>query len=179
MRNSPGDDRPMDRQQLFDRTVARLHTIVTSEFDAYSALESSGLVRKLLLDDDPLLHQVNRQRRKRVRFEVASNPADEREIFSDNPIYWAPAGALSPRLTIMPTPVIESLSLDQFPSRRAMYVRGHDISVKDVVKQLEPPGRTGRPVSWRAGSQALVRYCPSGNIGFPGGQRQNRSQGWA
>jgi hypothetical protein len=111
VRTSSRDDRSVDRQELFDRTVARLDTIVTAEFDAYSALESSGLVRKLLLDDDPLLHQVNHQRRKRVRFEVASNPAYEREILSHNPIFWAPVGALSPRLTIVRASVVQALTL--------------------------------------------------------------------
>ena len=126
----------MNRQELFDRTVARLDEIVTIDFEAYSALESSALVRKLLLDGDALIHQVNRQRRKRVRFEVATNPAYEEQVFADGPSFWAPAEALSPRLTIMPAPVIRSLSLDQFLAHRAMYVRRHDISVKDVVKQL-------------------------------------------
>lgn len=126
----------MDRQELFDRTVQRLDEIVRDGFDEYAALESSGLVRKLLIDESPLLHQVNRQRRRRVRFEVAGNVAYETELFKDGPMVWVPGAALSPRLSIMAHFTVRSLTLDQFLAHRAMFVAGHDVSVHDVIVQL-------------------------------------------
>ena len=126
----------MDRQALFDQTLLRLDQIVTSDFTAYSALESAGLVRKLLIDSDPLYVQVNRDRRLKVLFEVASKPAYEAAVLADRPMFWAPGGAMSPRLTIIPGFTTEALTRDQFLARRAMQVLSRDVSVKEIVLQL-------------------------------------------
>lgn len=126
----------MDRQDLFDHSVRRLAEIVTDDFTAYSALEASALVRKLLIDASPLLHQVNRQRRKRIVFDVAGNAAYEALVMEDKPVFYAPAGGLSPRLALGMPFQVTPMNLDQFLARRALYVNGHDITVRQVVLQL-------------------------------------------
>jgi hypothetical protein len=126
----------MDRQDLFDHSVRRLKEIVTDDFTGYSALEASALVRKLLIDASPLLHQVNRQRRKRIVFEVAGNVAYEALVMEDKPVFYAPAGGLSPRLASGMSFEVASMKLDQFLAHRALYVNGHDITVRHVVLQL-------------------------------------------
>jgi hypothetical protein len=126
----------MDRQDLFDQTVRRLAEIVTDDFAAYSALEASALVRKLLIDGSPLLHQVNRQRRKRIAFEVAGNAAYEALVMEDKPVFYAPGGSLSPRLALGMPFQVTPMNLDQFLAHRALYVNGHEITVRQVVLQL-------------------------------------------
>lgn len=58
-----------DTERLFLNTMQDLRDRVASQ-DPYVVLVASGLLRKLLLDDAPLIDQVNRERRLKVWFEV-------------------------------------------------------------------------------------------------------------
>jgi hypothetical protein len=125
----------MDRQELFDRTVKKLERVVESG-DEFDMLEAAAAVRKLLIDDSPLLHQVNRQRRRRVTFDVERPSALQREILKDGPVYYFLVEGISPRLTITASAGVEMLKLDQFLAHAAAWVRGQEISVKDLILQL-------------------------------------------
>ena len=67
----------MQADQLFLRTLEDLDRRTTVA-DEYEALLAAGLLRKLLLDEAPLVHQVNRYRRERIRFRINGETPLER-----------------------------------------------------------------------------------------------------
>lgn len=129
----------MRRDELFRQTVAKLAEIRDGDVDELTLLETSGRLRKLLLDGDPLVHQVNRQRRKRIRY-IATDPNDawSKTILSigDGPMIWFMGAGISPRLASRPSARPISLTHDQFLALRAARIQGTDIPVKAVILQL-------------------------------------------
>ena len=57
------------REELFLRTLEDLETRIKAT-DPYEILGASALIRKLLLDDYPLLDQVNRKYHRKIYFKV-------------------------------------------------------------------------------------------------------------
>jgi hypothetical protein len=125
----------MDRQALFDRSVRKLRDI-SEQADEFDMLEAAAAIRKLLLDESPLLHQVNRQRRRRVTFEVERPTALQRLILEDKPLVYFLMEGVSPRLTITASAGVDVLKLDQFLARAAAWIQGQEVSVKDLVLYL-------------------------------------------
>lgn len=126
----------MDADQLFLRTLEDLNRR-TTVVDEYDALLAAGLLRKLLLDESPLLHQVNRYRRERIRFRINGETPTERILLEDNPIFWAIGDAIDP--DAFPLPSLSApmdAKLDQFLARTIMYARGERLSVGDLIKQV-------------------------------------------
>lgn len=124
----------MDRLELFRRTVHELADIVADPQDEYRMLHSSALLRRLLIDEHPLLHQVNRERQLQIRFEVAAEDDYTRMVLEDGAAFWAPLDGFSPRLAGRPRQP-ELLKLPEFLARRVARIRGVDISVKAVILQ--------------------------------------------
>jgi hypothetical protein len=81
----------MQADQLFLRTLEDLDRR-TAVADEYEALLAAGLLRKLLLDETPVVHQVNRYRRERIRFRINGETPLERIMLQDNPVFWAIEG---------------------------------------------------------------------------------------
>lgn len=126
----------MNRQALFDRHVRELAACVDNAWDEYQLLTAAGKVRTLLIDGgNSLIHEVNRQRRKRIVFEVRGETPHERAALELQPRFWSKMDGLSPRLAIIDGP-IESLRLDAFLAHRVAVAQGHPVSVRDVVLQL-------------------------------------------
>jgi len=126
----------MHADLLFLRTLEDLNRRTTVA-DEYEALLAAGLLRKLLLDEAPLLHQVNRYRRERIRFRINGETPLERIIFEDNPVWWAIGDAINPdafRSAGMSAPM--DATLDQFLARTVMFARGERLSVGDLIKQV-------------------------------------------
>ena len=69
----------MQADELFLRTLEDLDRRTTVP-DEYEALLAAGLLRKLLLDEAPLAHQVNRYRRERIRFRINGETPLEKTI---------------------------------------------------------------------------------------------------
>jgi hypothetical protein len=59
-----------ETERLFVDVLDDLQAKIASQ-GAYEVLNASGLIRKLLLDDTPLVDQVNRKYRLKIMFEVA------------------------------------------------------------------------------------------------------------
>ncbi|MGD9100450.1 MAG: hypothetical protein PVF45_08215, partial [Anaerolineae bacterium] len=59
----------MDTEELFLRTLDDLEKCISSN-DNYTVLRASALMRKLFLDDFPLVDQVNRTFRLKLKFEI-------------------------------------------------------------------------------------------------------------
>jgi hypothetical protein len=92
--------------------------------DAYSIIRASGLLRQLLIDNEPLVHQINRRYRLRIEFEVIG-------IFKlpiRPVICWQnldPSNFPNARKT--------RLRLDNFLSAECLVFRDYDFTVKDVI----------------------------------------------
>jgi hypothetical protein len=142
----------MQADQLFLRTLEDLDRRTTAA-DEYEALLAAGLLRKLLLDEAPLVHQVNRYRRERIRFRINGETPLERTLLEDRPDYWAIGDAIDP--DAFPSPGLSApvdAKLDQFLARTVMAVRGERLSVGDLIRQvahIDGAVHKGRPASAR------------------------------
>ena len=85
----------MQADQLFLRTLEDLDRRTTVA-DEYEVLLAAGLLRKLLLDEVPLVHQVNRYRRERIRFRINGESPLERTMLEDEPVFWVIGDAIDP-----------------------------------------------------------------------------------
>jgi hypothetical protein len=64
----------MDRNQLFLETIADIEKRTRPASTEYERTMVAALLRKLLLDGDPLCHQVNKVRREEIKFIVNHHP---------------------------------------------------------------------------------------------------------
>jgi hypothetical protein len=161
----------MNPQALFDRHIDELARMVDDHttWDEYAMLRASAILRSLLLDDDPLLHQVNRARRLKLFFIVRHNNALMELIFARPPQVWMAQDALSPRL--MPGPGEDlALKIKDFFAYRALYVDGQDVTIKDLilhVANVEGGVHAGKPRD--ALGAALVDVNRRVRVGLGGG----------
>ena len=125
----------MDRRLLFLRTVQDLAGRVDAG-EEYGLLMASLPLRKLLTDDQPLVHQVNRAHRLKIRFAVTAEDRYTRVVMESKPVFYAVQDGLSPRLAVRPRANIEELTLDQFLARRIMMLRGRDVSVLETLNSV-------------------------------------------
>jgi hypothetical protein len=124
----------MRADQLFLRTLEDLdrRTTVTDE---YEALLAAGRLRLLLLDEAPLVHQVYRYRRERIRFRINGETPLEKTILEDGPVFWDIGDAIDPDAFLtsgISAPM--DAKLDQFLARTVMFARGERLSVGDLIK---------------------------------------------
>lgn len=126
----------MQADELFLRTLEDLDRRTTVA-DEYEALLAAGLLRKLLLEEAPLFHQVNKYRRVRIRFRINDETPLEKIVLEDNPIYWAIGDAIDP--DAFPAPGLSApidVKIDQLLARTVLVVRGERLSVRDLIKQV-------------------------------------------
>jgi len=64
-----------EQEALFVGTLIDMSAKVSTG-QKYDVIRASGLLRQLLLDDSPLVHQVNRSHRKQLKFKVLQFPKD-------------------------------------------------------------------------------------------------------
>lgn len=76
----------MNRDAIYLKRVEALEQIAAGGCDEFSMLLGSGHLRVLLLDGDPLINQVNRDRRIRVRFQARGEDAYTQMVFEDAPV---------------------------------------------------------------------------------------------
>ena len=101
----------MDPDQLFLKTLSDLERRTGSEASEYDVLRSSALLRQLLLDGGPLVHQVNRHRRLTLVFRVNVREPTWRRVGSDPPSFWTRHDGLDPE-TALVTPEVAELKLN-------------------------------------------------------------------
>jgi hypothetical protein len=122
---------------LFLHSFRDLVNAIVRVEDEYQMLKVSAVLRKMLLDEQPLLHQVNRTRKRKITFEASSESTPfVQMVLQDGPIFWAWLDALSPVLNTGLNVVTERLTLDQFLKKRAAIVQGHSVSVRELILQI-------------------------------------------
>ncbi|MCC8991413.1 MAG: hypothetical protein LM514_02215 [Streptococcus sp.] len=120
----------MDANTLFLKTLEDIESRL-SQSDPYEILLIAGLLRKLFLDDHPLVDQVNRTYRVKLEFEVtaSTNKPDE----GDKNSLWSVQDGLDPE-TAMPGKKRLLLSRDQFFQTVVAMVFGPSFTVRDVIQ---------------------------------------------
>lgn len=119
----------MNLDYLFKRTVDDLADRIASH-DPYDALLASGLVRKLFLDEVPLVAQVNREHGVKYRFTVADWGGTPRE---PGLVVWSLQDGLSPKRAIHSRGE-RRLCKDDFFAVEVAFRGEHTFTVKDVVR---------------------------------------------
>lgn len=95
----------------------------------YDALIMASLLRKLLLDEIPLAHAVNRERREHIRFRVTDlTPPRGVESWAFDDVFH-PSGA-------WPEHTMVDLTLKQFLNRTAVVAFAECVSVRELIKFL-------------------------------------------
>lgn len=119
----------LDTETLFLRTLADIENRL-GESDPYEILLIAGLVRKLFLDDFPLVDQVNRSHREKLTFEVTvpvNMPVGE-----SLPTFWTVQDGLDPD-TAPPFKKRHSCTRNQFFQTVVTVINSHTYTVRDVV----------------------------------------------
>jgi hypothetical protein len=126
----------MDRDRLFVETLHDLQERVSpTPKSEYDVLRAAGLLRQLLTDDAPLLHQVNRERRLTIRFRAnVREPSWKKVPGLPAPVFWMTADGLDPA-SGFPGRQVEELPLDAFLAIVVMGIQDVELTVKDIIRQ--------------------------------------------
>ena len=123
-------EKPEHTRLLFLHTLDRLGACISSN-DPFEILDASGELRKLLLDSSPLVNQINREFKLKLRFRVG-----ETQQFPPGfpkPVIWSIQDGLDPD-TAPPGRSSKELTRDQFLAFTVLKVRDSEFSVRDVIK---------------------------------------------
>lgn len=169
----------MDALELFIRTLTDLDRRAAGT-DEYEVLLSAGLLRKLLMDQTPLMDKVNSIFRLKVRFRINGETAYEQLVHEDGPMFWSLGDSIDPEIPAPPgLRAPYDATRDQFLARRVLRVRGDWFTVRDLIDQLahiEGAVHSGDPKNQREEVlREIDRRIYIGNV--PAGVRQVQSIG--
>lgn len=120
-------------EELLIHTLDDLEDRVRGSLPEYRILGIAGLLRKLLIDDSPLVDQVNRQHRQRLVFVVRDARAYEELVKSMDAAFLTAEDGIDPEGA---PPGFGRLELNRarFLSHRAMLTQNEEISVADLIQ---------------------------------------------
>lgn len=116
-------------ENLFLSTLDDLAARIISA-DEYTILGASALIRKLLIDDFPLVDQVNRQHRLKIAFEISESSPSIPSV--PDPTVWSVQDGLDPE-TSRPGKPRRTLSRDKLFSTVLAVVGGHSYTLREIV----------------------------------------------
>lgn len=122
----------MNTEELFIRTLQDLRTKIESN-DPYEILMASALLRKLLIDDSPLMNQVNRKFKLKINFIVNDR---QLPIITEGLALWSIQDGFDPDTSVphLSNPV--TLDKDGMLKRPVLIINGAVITVLDLIKFL-------------------------------------------
>lgn len=122
----------MDKDFLFIKTIEDIEKKMKSR-DGYEILMISGLLRKLLLDDNPLMHQVNQSRKLKISFIINDRqpPAGDKSL-----VFWSIEDGFDPDTSVPHLTKLVEVNKDQLLKRQIMIINGQIIMVLDLIKFL-------------------------------------------
>ena len=119
----------MNQDTLFLKTLEDLERKSTSN-DVYEIFMSSALLRKLLLDENPLIHQVNKNRRLKITFIINDRPLENLPGL----VLWSVQDGFDPETAHSSNP--QEVPLDKMLKAPVMIIQGQVISTQDLIKFL-------------------------------------------
>jgi hypothetical protein len=122
----------MNIDQLFVQTLDDLDVRLKSH-DEYEILMIAMLIRKLILDENSLVDQVNRNRQQKIRFIVNDRPVPTTE---PKPIFWSIEDGFDPNTSLARLTKPLEVTKDQLFSRSVLMSGNRIFTVKDIVKQF-------------------------------------------
>lgn len=122
----------MDRDQLFIRTIKDLESRLDSN-DEYEILMIASLLRKLLLDRNPLTDQVNRKRRLKIKYRINDRPLPTDEPV---PIFWSVEDGFDPDTSVPHLSKPIEVTKDQLLSRPVLISNGQTVTVRELILHL-------------------------------------------
>jgi len=114
----------LENSQLFLSTLIDLREKL-EESTQYSLTMASGLLRKLFLDNHPLVHQANRAHRIKLEFETIDFTL---RLPIKPQIHWQNLDT-----SRLPTAKTIKINLDQFLRAEVLNYNGYEYSVKDLI----------------------------------------------
>ena len=117
------------QEQLLIRTIEDLGKRITDN-DPYEILGASALIRKLFLDDNPLVNQVNRKYKLKLQFDVCLPTPDPPGF--PKPVVFSIQDGFDPE-TSRPGKTISKLTRDQFFKVVVLIIKGKEYSIKDII----------------------------------------------
>lgn len=119
-----------EKEHLFLKTYEDIEKRLTEE-DSYGILQISALIRKLLLDDSPLVDQVNRNYKKKIIFEITQTQLYQPGIPA--PDFFSVQDGLDPD-TSRPGKQKIQINRDNFFKTPILLVKGKEYSIKDIIQ---------------------------------------------
>jgi len=101
-----------------------------SDADEYNVLTAAALIRKLLIDDSPLVDQVNRQHRLKLKFEITVPHPDAPG--TPEPTLWVVLDGLDPD-TAAPGKARKLVNRDQLFTTVLALVNGRSYTLREIV----------------------------------------------
>ena len=152
----------MDNDQLFIRALEDLETRLDSK-DWYEILHIPVLLRTLILDQNPLLDQVNRERRQKILFTVNDRPFPPYEPIPD---FFSLEDGFDPDTSVphLRNPI--KVSKDGLLSRQVILYEGQIYTVKELIQHVayvEGILHAGQPKNHR--QEVLQELRKTWNIG--------------
>lgn len=122
----------MNKDFLFIKTLEDIEKKMKSK-DGYEIFMISGLLRKLLLDDNPLIHQVNQNRKLKISFIVNDRqpPVGENSL-----VFWSMEDGFDPNTSVPHLVKPLEVNIDQLLKRQIMIINGEIITVSNLIKFL-------------------------------------------
>lgn len=119
----------MDVDSLFLASVKDLERYAAAG-DDYSMLRAAALLRQVLMDESPLAHQANRERRLRLRFPVCGRKYAE-TVLAAGPVFYSRLGAI--HRSGSQGHDLEEIPLDAFLSTTVLKLGNNVVSVGDLI----------------------------------------------
>ena len=121
----------MDANNLFLKTLRDIEKRL-NDTDEYEILMIAGLLRKLLLDGDPLLDQVNREKKLKIAFTINAH-----KITSiPGMIFCSIEDAIDPETSPPHLCKTENVNKDKLLGTTIMTVNRTDIKIKDLISHI-------------------------------------------
>jgi hypothetical protein len=125
----------MDVDTLFLETLADLRRR-SNAGPAYEVQQLAALLRKLLLDGQPLVDAANRTRRLRLRFRVYDGSPYQDLVLSDGPMFYSLQDAFDPETVAVANARFAEVNRDGLLGRGLVLLDGIWFSVADIVKYV-------------------------------------------
>ena len=122
----------MDKTRLFIKTLEDIEGRLASH-DEYEILMIAGLLRKLLLDSNPLMNQANQEKKIKITFRI-----NDRGIPQTPPIptFWSIEDGLDPETSVAHLCNPKEVNKDSLLNTPIILFNGNTITIKDLIQHM-------------------------------------------